>query len=320
MRAVAVQQFKGIPEVMELPRPEVKPGTVLVRVAAAGMNPFDWKLVDGILDGTMPHKFPLVLGVDGAGTVEAVGEGVTRFKTGDKIYGQFIHSPVGEGSYAEYVAVPEKAAISHAPESISLVDAAAIPTAGMTAQQLLERLGLKHEQTLLLVGATGGVGSFVLQLAAMQGIYVIATVSSEEGEERVKKLGAKETVNYKKLSVEKEIRSRYPSGVDGLIDLVSPAPVFKTMTELVANGGAALTTAFVSTPEVLSARGLTGGNFETHGSPASLDVLTDAVDSGVLKVPVDQVITMEQVAGAIAESRKVNGKGKTVVRIADDVT
>ncbi|MBW8686877.1 NADP-dependent oxidoreductase [Chitinophaga rhizophila] len=315
MKAVAVQQFKGIPEVMELPRPEVKPGTLLVRVAAAGMNPFDWKLADGILDGKMPHKFPLVLGVDGAGTVEAVGEGVTLFKPGDQIYGQFIHAPVGEGSYAEYVAVPEKAAISHAPRTISLVDAAAVPTAGMTAQQLIERSGLKHEQILLVVGATGGVGSFVVQLAAMQGIYVIATISSDADEARIKKLGAKETINYKRQSIETEIRNKYPSGVDGLIDLVSPAEAFNSFTKLVAYKGAALTTSFVSTPEVLQERELSGGNFETHGTPASLDALTDAVDNGALTVPVGEVITMEDVPKAIADSRQLKGKGKTVIRI-----
>jgi len=315
MKAVAVPQFKAIPQVMELPKPQIKPGTILVRVAAAGINPFDWKLIDGILDGKMPHNFPMVLGVDGAGTVEAVGEGVTRFKQGDKIYGQFIHSPIGEGSYAEYVVVPEKAAISHAPTSISLVEAAAMPTAGMTALQLLERLGLKHEQTLLLVGATGGVGSFIVQLAHMQGIYVIATVSDEEGAERMKKLGAKETINYKKVSVEKEINAKYPSGVEGLIDLVSPAPVFKTMTSLVKVGGAALTTAFVADKEALKARNITGGNFETQGTPASLDTLADAVDSGALKVPVGEVIEMEGVPEAIEVSRRLKGKGKTVIRI-----
>ncbi|PSL27667.1 NADP-dependent oxidoreductase [Chitinophaga ginsengisoli] len=315
MKAVAVPQFKGIPQVMELPKPQVKPGTILVRVAAAGINPFDWKLIDGILDGKMPHNFPMVLGVDGAGTVEAIGEGVTHFKQGDKIYGQFIHSPIGEGSYAEYVVVPEKAAISHAPTTISLVEAAAMPTAGMTALQLLERLGLKHEQTLLLVGATGGVGSFIVQLAHMQGIYVIATVSDEDGAERMKKLGAKETINYKKVSVEKEIKANYPSGVEGLIDLVSAGPVFKTMTSLVKVGGAALTTAFVADKEALKARNITGGNFETQGTPASLDTLADAVDSGALKVPVGMVISMEEVPEAIEASRKLKGKGKTVIKI-----
>ena len=315
MKAVAVTRFKAAPEVMELPKPTLKPGTVLVRVAAAGINPFDWKLIDGILDGKMPHNFPLIMGVDGAGTIEAVGEGVTRFHTGDKIYGQFIHAPIGEGSYAEYAIVPEKAAISHAPESIPLLEAAAIPTAGMTAQQILEKLGLKHEQILLLVGATGGVGSFVIQLAAMQGIYVIATVSDEEGAERVKKLGARESINYKKLSVEKEIKAKYPDGIDGLIDLVSNADTFNTMASLVRKGGAALTTAFVAEKEALAQLGISGGNFETHGNPASLDALTDAVNSGQLRVPVETVISMEDAPAAIELSRKAKGKGKTVIRI-----
>lgn len=316
MKAVAVNQFKATPEIMDLPRPALKPGTVLVRVAAAGINPFDWKLIDGILDGKMPHNFPLVMGVDGAGTIEEVGEGVTRFHKGDHIYGQFIHAPIGEGSYAEYAVVPEKAAISIAPESISLVEAAAVPTSGMTAQQILEKLGLKHEQTLLLVGATGGVGSFIVQLAAMQGIYVIATVSDDEGAARMTKLGARETVNYKRLSVTKEITGRYPDGVDGLIDVASNTEGFKAMVALVRKGGTALTTMFVADQQTLKAQDINGGNFETQGNPASLDALTDAINSGQLYVPVEKVITLEEVPAAIALSRKMNGKGKTVIRIS----
>lgn len=308
MKAVAVSQFNATPEVMELPKPTLRPGTLIIRVAAGGMNPFDWKLTDGILDGKMPHKFPLIMGTDGAGTVEAVGEGVTRFKAGDHVYGQFIHAPIGEGAFAEYAIVPDTVIISRAPVKISLTEAAAIPTAGMTAQQLLERSGLKHEQTLLLVGATGGVGSFVLQLANMQGIYVIATVSDEEGAERVKQLGARETINYKKLSVEQQIKSKIPDGVDGLIDLASKADVFKKMAALVRKGGVALTTNFVADGN--------GINFETKSTVASLDSLTDAVDNGMLKVPLSEVISMEDVPAAIALSRQAKSKGKTVIKIS----
>lgn len=308
MKAVAVSQFNATPEVMELPKPTLRPGTLIIRVAAGGMNPFDWKLTDGILDGKMPHKFPLIMGTDGAGTVEAVGEGVTRFKAGDHVYGQFIHAPIGEGAFAEYAIVPDTVIISRAPVKISLTEAAAIPTAGMTAQQLLERSGLKHEQTLLLVGATGGVGSFVLQLANMQGIYVIATVSDEEGAERVKQLGARETINYKKLSVEQQIKSKIPDGVDGLIDLASKADVFKKMAALVRKGGVALTTNFVADGN--------GINFETKSTVASLDSLTDAVDNGMLEVPLSEVISMEDVPAAIALSRQAKSKGKTVIKIS----
>lgn len=315
MKAVAVSKFKDAPEVMELPTPVLRPGTLLIRVVAAGINPFDWKLIDGIMDGHMQHQFPLIMGNDAAGTVEAVGEGVTRFKAGDNVYGQFIHSPIGEGAYAEYAIVPEKALISRTPKKVSMLEAAAIPTSGMTAQQLIEKSGLKHEQILLLVGATGGVGSFVIQLAAMQGIYVIATVSDEEGAERVTKLGAKETINYKKLSVEQQIKTKYPDGVDGLIDVASNPDAFKTMSGLVKKGGVALTITFVADDNDLKEKGLTGGNFEMKGTVATLDALTDAVDSGVLRVPVEQVISLEEVPEAIALSRQAKGKGKTVIKI-----
>jgi NADPH:quinone reductase-like Zn-dependent oxidoreductase len=308
MNAIAVNQFKSTPELMTLPEPTLRPGTVIIKVAAGGINPFDWKIIDGILDGQMPHTFPLIMGTDGAGTITAVGEGVTRFKAGDTVYGQFLHAPVGEGAYAEYAIVPEKAIISHAPKSISLTEAAAIPTAGMTAQQLIEKSGLKHEQTLLLVGATGGVGSFLVQVAAMQGIYVIATVSDEEGAARVKELGAKETINYKKLSVTSEIKAKYPSGVDGIIDLASNKEEFSSILQLVRPGGPVLTTNFVAEDNAQ--------NFEMKSKVASLDTLTDAIDNGMLKVPVDKVIGLSEVPQAIEQSRQGRSKGKTIVRIS----
>ncbi|SFE53889.1 NADPH:quinone reductase [Chitinophaga sp. CF118] len=316
MKAVAVSKFKSAPEVMELPKPTVKPGTLIIRVAAGGMNPFDWKLTDGILDGKMPHQFPLIMGTDGAGIVESVGEGVTHFKEGDVVYGQFIHAPIGEGAFAEYAIVPDSVIISRAPAKISLTEAAAIPTAGMTAQQLVEKSGLKHEQTLLLVGATGGVGSFLIQLANMQGIYVIATVSDDEGASRVTELGARETINYKKLSVDHEIKAKYPDGVDGLIDLASNAEAFKTMSALVKDGGVALTTNFVADSHALKEKNITGGNFETKSTVESLDSLTDAVNNGMLKVSVAAVISLEEVPAAIELSRQGKSEGKTVIKIS----
>jgi NADPH:quinone reductase-like Zn-dependent oxidoreductase len=315
MKAVAVSKFGATPEVMELPQPQVRPGTILVRVAAAGINPFDWKMIDGILDGHMPHNFPLIMGVDGAGTVTATGGGVSRFKTGDSIYGQFIHSPVGEGSYAEYAIVTESAAIAHAPKSIPLETAAAVPTAGMTALQLLEKLALKEGQTLLIVGATGGVGSFTTQLAALQGLKVIATVSDEEGAARMQVLGAATIINYKKAPTAEQVKKAYPDGIDGLIDVISNKETFNIHTALVKTGGAALTTAFVADNTALKAKNIRGGNFETQGNPASLDQLTRIIDSGKLKVPVENIISLEEAPAAIAQSRQLKSKGKTVIKI-----
>lgn len=315
MKAIAISAFRATPEVVDLPKPQLRPGMLLIRVSAAGMNPFDWKMIDGILDGSMPHQFPMIVGVDGAGTVEAVGEGVTRFKPGDKIFGQFIHSPIGEGSYGEYAIVPEKAAISHAPSGIPLETAAAVPTSGMTAQQLLEHAGLQKGQTLLIVGATGGVGSFAVQMAAAEGLQVIATAGSAASAERIRELGATSVIDYKKAPVAEQIKAAYPNGIDALIDLMSDKEAFNANIALVKEGGAAFTTAFVADDDALKARHLKGGNFETKSTPASLDKLTALIDAGKLKVPVETIISLEEVPAALAQSRQGRGKGKTVIKM-----
>ncbi|NLR77694.1 NADP-dependent oxidoreductase [Chitinophaga eiseniae] len=315
MKAVAVSKFKDIPAVMDLPKPAVRPGTVLIKVAAAGINPFDWKMVDGIMDGAMPHQFPLIMGVDGAGTVEEVGEGVTRFKKGDKVYGQFIHAPIGEGSYAEYAIVPEKSGLTLAPSSLSAAEAAAVPTSGMTAQQMLDHLNLQEGDILLVVGATGGVGSFTVQLAKLQGIHVIATVGDDAAAERMKKLGATVTINYKAAPLAQQVKAKYPGGVDGLIDVASNGDGFTANLDLVRPGGGALTTMFVADEAALKARSIHGGNFETKGSAASLDTLSLIIDRGDLQVPVENKIRLEEVPDAIALSRQAKGKGKTVIII-----
>jgi NADPH:quinone reductase-like Zn-dependent oxidoreductase len=316
MKAVAISAFRATPAITDLPKPQLRPGMLLIRVSAAGMNPFDWKMIDGILDGHMPHQFPMIVGVDGAGVVEAVGEGVTRFKAGDKIFGQFIHSPIGEGSYAEYAIVPEKAAISYAPSSIPLETAAAVPTSGMTAQQLLEHAGLQKGQTLLIVGATGGVGSFAVQMAAAAGLNIIATAGSASAAARIQALGATVVIDYKKASVTEQVKAAYPNGIDGLIDLMSNKEGFNAHLALVKEGGAAFTTAFVADEDALKARHLKGGNFETKSTPASLDKLTALIDAGKLKVPVETIIALEEVPAALEQSRQGRGKGKTVIKIS----
>lgn len=316
MKAVAVNDFKTIPQIMELPEPIVKEGTIKIKLAAAGLNPFDWKMIDGIMEEHMPHVFPLIVGVDGAGIVTETGAGVTRFKTGDKVYGQMLHSPVGEGSYAEYVVVPETAAIAMAPESIPLTDAAAAPTAGMTGIQLLDKAKLQSGQSLLLIGATGGVGSFIIQLANAKGIRVIATVSSAAQAERLTTLGAAVTINYKESSLEEAVRTLYPDGIDALIDLVGNEEDFHKMITLVKQEGIALTTQFVADKERLKAQHLHGGNFETKGTPAALDALRQVIDAGEVNIPVDRKVSLEQAAAAIAESRQRKSKGKTIILIS----
>ncbi len=316
MKAVAIKKIKGVPELMELPKPELRSGAILVKMEAAGMNPFDWKMIDGILQDKMKHQFPMILGVDGAGAVEEVAEGVTRFKKGDKVFGQFLHVPVGEGSYAEYIVVPEKANITRAPKTVTAVEAAAVPTAGMTAQQLLEGLHLHKGDLLLILGSTGGVGSFATQMAAQEGIKVIATVSDKEGGERMKKLGAAYTINYEEAPVADQVKHLFPEGVHGIIDLVSPAAGFSKNLSLLRPGGGAFTTVFVADEAEMKQKGFHGGNFEAKGSPAVFDKLAAIIDSGEINIPVETTIQLKDVPDAILESRRGRGKGKTVIVIS----
>lgn len=314
MKAIAVSHFGDTPVLMNLPIPEARPGQVLIRIAAASVNPYDWKLVDGIMKDNMPHVFPLIMGNDGAGTVEALGEGVTRFKKGDRVYGQFLHKPVGEGAYAEFVAVPEKAPITILPDNIPLEDAAAAPTAGMTAIQLVDATGLQEGQTLLIVGGTGGVGSFTTQVAASRGIHVIATVSSAEGAERLKELGAAETIDYTKAPVAEQLKKLHPGGIDALIDTVNDKIRFEELSEQVKKGKVALTTKFVTNDFFLKDMKLHGGNFETKSTVEAMETLTGLLEKG-LKIPVESRVPLEEAPVAVAQSRMGKGKGKTVILI-----
>ncbi|GLZ32656.1 hypothetical protein Lesp02_48440 [Lentzea sp. NBRC 105346] len=161
MWAIAAEQFGGPVRSMELPEPAAGPGELKVRMFAAGVNPFDRKVVDGMMRDSMPHVFPLVPGTDGAGEV---------VETGERIFGTFFHSPVGVGTFAEYTTVPATNALAPLPDELDPVVAAALPTSGMTALQLSDRL--EGADSVLVVGARGGVGSFLTQLLGDRAIPI----------------------------------------------------------------------------------------------------------------------------------------------------
>lgn len=314
MRAIAVDLYKGEPRLLEVAQPVPKPDQLLVKIEATALNPFDWKVADGMLQGAMPAVFPLILGQDAAGTVTATGHEVSRFKTGDRIFGQFFHAPVGEGTFAEYAVVPEKAPLALLPQQIDFVTAAALPTAGMTALSMVETLGLKPQTSVLIVGATGGVGSFATQLAATKGLRVLATAGASSEGDRLRRLGASEIYTSRNEALIADVKGNHPQGIDAVIDLVSNTAALNALASLVRPGGAVLTTVFSADEKALQARGLTGGNFEVRANSSLLERLADAVEAGKLTVPIDNTITLPEAPAAIARSRQGHSKGKTVIR------
>src|SRR5215216_53117 len=174
MRTIAEETFGGPITPMDLPTPEIETGEVLIRVRAAGVNPFDWKVADGALEDQMKHRFPLILGFDAAGVIEGVGADVTRLAEGDEVYGYLFKPVIGDGTYAEYVGAPEPI-VAKKPVTVGFAEAAALPTPGLTAIDLVDAVDVREGETILIVGATGGVGSYAIQLAARRGARVIAT-------------------------------------------------------------------------------------------------------------------------------------------------
>src|SRR5204863_548679 len=167
MKALAIRRYRAPMETLELPRPDPGPGDLLVRVRAASVNPLDYKIRDGGVKVLLPYSFPLTLGNDLAGDVEAVSPGVTKFKVGDAIYSRLDKDRIG--AIAEYALVRERAAAKK-PARLDYVQAASLPLVGLTAWQALTDLAqLKAGQKILIHAGSGGVGTFAIQLAKCLG-------------------------------------------------------------------------------------------------------------------------------------------------------
>ena len=310
MRVIAVRSFGAAPEIMEVAKPVPAEGEVLVRLAAAGINPFDWKIADGMLEGQVAHTFPLVLGFDGAGTVESLGAGVGRFQVGDSVLVQAWQMPLGRGTYAPYVTVSETAPITRCPKSLAAVDVAALPTAGMAALDLLDKLALGKSQMLLVVGATGGVGQFLVQLARNRGMRVIATGSAADVA-NMKALGAEFVVDFTRGSIVEQVRQFQSAGVDGLVDLVSDAAAFARCIDSVKSGGIAFTSNYVADEKVLGKRAIRGGNFTVGASSSLLGrVAAAAVE---LKINVERRVGFDDAISTLAAMRTGHARGKSVI-------
>jgi NADPH:quinone reductase-like Zn-dependent oxidoreductase len=314
MRAVIVTEYGGTPVVAEVATPEPGRGEVLLRVEAAGMNPMDRRLASGDWQPA-PATFPMVLGADGAGIVEKVGDGTTRFSPGDELFGQLLIAPIGSaGTYAEYVAVTEEAPLARVPNGLDPVLAAAVPTSGGAALAMLDLLEPLSGKTVLIVGAGGGIGSFATQLAANAGAHVIANVRADAAE-RIRGYGAGEIVDHTTVSLVDAVRQAHPDGIDALMDLVSDADAFVALASLVRPRGTAITTQYVADVDTLAAAGVTGINFALQETPGLLERVADALVSGRIVAPPITRIALEDAPAALSPAQARPAEGKTVITL-----
>jgi NADPH:quinone reductase-like Zn-dependent oxidoreductase len=314
MRAVVIKDFGVEPELADLPVPEPGPDEVLVRVHAAGMNPFDWKVIDGALKGVVEHPFPLVMGSDGAGVVEAVGAGVDRYRPGDRVYGQFMKVALGRGSYAEFTVAPADGKIALMPDGLGFELAAALPTASVAAYQAVEEARLDPGRTILVNGASGGVGQSAVQFAADAGAHVIATGPADLAG-HLRDLGAAEVVDFTQGPTSAQVLAAHPDGIDAVIDLISTTGQAEPFVDLLRPGGVIVSTNHAVDPDALAARELRGVNLNSIPTPEVLATIAELAANGRLRVTIDAAVPLEEAPAAIAHARAGHARGKTVILV-----
>lgn len=288
----------------DVAEPHIGPDTLVVKVVAAGLNPVDYKIREGYLEGMLDASFPVVPGWDVAGVVVATGLDTPEYAVGDEVLAYARKDFVGGGTVAELVSVPVRTA-AHKPSGVSFEEAAALPLAGLTALQSIRRAGVSAGQTVLIHAAGGGVGSFATQLARLAGARVIGT-GSESSHDYLRSLGA-EPISYGDDLVA-QARAAVPDGFDVILDYVG-GQALDTVGSLLIPGGSV---ASIADPR---ASALGGHYVWVRPDHDDLAELAGLVASGALRVNVASTYPFEQAVAAYAELEGGHVHGKIVVTL-----
>jgi NADPH:quinone reductase len=315
MRAVALDKFGG-PEALKiqnLPVPRVEANEVLIRVEAAGVGAWDPYEREGRFVEIMGVKptFPYVLGTDGAGTIAAVGKDVRRFKEGDRVYAAELANPKG-GFYAQYVAVKAEH-VSLIPGDLSTEQAAVLLTDGLTALTGLEKvLGLKSGETLMVFGASGGIGHLALQLAQRLGADVFAIASGDDGVQLAERLGADTVVDGRSDNVLEAAKEFAPKGIDAALVTAGGERTDRALSAIRKGGRIAYPNGVM--PEPAAPDGVEIEAYDGEASPKLIERLNALIDSGPFEVHVDRVFRLED-AGKAHKALGEHHLGKLALRV-----
>jgi len=331
VKAWGIRRYKDAIELLELPRPEPGPNDLLVKVRAASVNPVDFKIRDGGVKVLIRYRFPLVLGNDLAGDVEAVGVGVTRFKPGDAIYARLDKDRIG--AFAEWALVSESACAPK-PAGLDYAQAASLPLVGLTAWQALIEIGqLTHGQAVLIHAGSGGVGTFAIQLARHLGATV-ATTASAKNHELVRSLGADLAIDYKTTRFEEVVHDQ-----DVVFDTQGGETLLRSF-QSVKRGGVVVTVGGVPdgkfarawgvslpiiwtltfmTRKITAAAKQSGARFEylfMRPSGDQLAEISKLVDQRTLKPVLDRRFPFDATREAVAYVETGKAVGKVIVDVA----
>jgi NADPH:quinone reductase-like Zn-dependent oxidoreductase len=312
MRAFAVQSFGEPPSVHDLPVPAAD-GAVLIRVRFAGVNPLDSNLL-GRLTATSPY--PFVVGIDFAGVAERVPAGEHGLRAGDRVFGMART----HGSYAEYTAVAPAARlepVARIPDGVADDQAAALPIPAVTALRTVDLLEVAAGQYVMVMGATGGVGGYAVQMARSRGAHVIATVRGDAEEAR--RLGAEEVYDSRAVDVIDALRADHPDGVDAVLDLVNGSDAIRRDAEIIRPGGHLVSTIFAADEAWFAQRHITAHNHATNTnplvSPQGLATVVQMLAEGTITARIGSTVDLAGAAQVLADLRGGGLRGKAVIRL-----
>ncbi|MFD8418642.1 NADP-dependent oxidoreductase [Streptomyces sp. NPDC059466] len=308
MKALVARSYGPVENLSlaDAPKPTPGPGQVLVRVEASALNAIDLALITGAVKDHLPIQHPFVPGVDVTGVVEAVGENVSRFDVGDRV---LAWNGVPSGGLAEYALVQDAPSAALRPAALGPAEAAALPTAALTAAALVDEAEPQAGGTVLVVGASGGVGSFVVQLAGRTGAKVLATARADE-EDLLRRLGADATVDYMTSDVTAETLRWAPGGVDVVIDLTHAGPALAGAAAAARPGGRLISP--LMGPPAFD-RGVTAVYTGTRTPTGRLEALAAQAAEGSLHVEIGARYPFAEAPQALADYAHKHLPGKVVV-------
>jgi NADPH:quinone reductase len=301
MRAITLDSFDSSPRLHDdMPEPSPSDKQLLVRVRASSANPADAAVAAGVLKEMLQHDFPVTLGRDFAGIVEQAGNGVSRYRVGDEVYGfiPLAGPTVHQGAWTELITVPEDNFVAAKPRNLDMEAAGVAPLAALTAIAAHDALAPTPNDTVLVIGAAGGVGSFFVQLAAAAGSHVIAPALPED-ETFLRELGAAEVLD-RTADVHTTLRERHPDGVDAILDLVSYTPQDSLLTE---DGR-------LASPLRAAGEGRQRFNIGAEPKPENLKRLAELLDNGTLRVHIQRRYGLAQAAEALQALSGSHTQGK----------
>lgn len=315
MKAVVIDQFGDIENLhqVECPIPQPEDDEVQIQILYTSVNPVDWKVCAGMLQGRLPHEFPITPGWDASGIVTEVGRNVKNLKVGDEVFAYCRKPVIHDGTYAEYICFDAEH-VALKPKILSFAEAAAIPLVGLTAwQALFDAAKLKQGETILIQAGAGGVGSLAISFAKNAGAKVYTTASKRH-HDYVKSLGADVAIDYTQESFANVLKKLEPHGVDVVLDCLG-GEILKNSSNVLKPGGRLVSILGQLDPKIAKKRKIHFTYVFVAPNGSHLEQIASLLEQGRLPLPHIEEMPLAKAVEAQMKVREGHIEGKIVLKV-----